>query len=70
MQQKMRLVPREVDKLVLSNAGALAQRRLARGVRLNFPEAMALISSQARRCGAARCTKSVSVRAAGRPPKP
>jgi urease gamma subunit len=44
----MKLIPRELDKLVLSQAGALAQRRLARGVRLNYPEAVALIASQAR----------------------
>ena len=44
----MKLIPRELDKLKLSAAGALAQRRLARGVRLNYPEATALIASQAR----------------------
>ena len=42
----MHLTPREVDKLVLHGAGALAQKRLARGVRLNYPEAVALISTQ------------------------
>jgi len=42
----MRLVPREIDHLMLANAGALAQRRLARGLKLNLPEAVALISSQ------------------------
>jgi len=42
----MNLVPREVDKLVLRQAGRLAQERLARGVRLNHPESMALIASQ------------------------
>ncbi|KAL1954602.1 hypothetical protein VTO42DRAFT_897 [Malbranchea cinnamomea] len=41
----MHLVPREVDKLVISQLGILAQRRLARGVRLNHAEAAALISS-------------------------
>ena len=45
----MKLIPRELDKLKLSAAGALAQRRLARGVRLNYPEATALIASQVRR---------------------
>ena len=34
----MRLSPREVDKLLLHNAGFLAQKRLARGLRLNYPE--------------------------------
>lgn len=42
----MKLTPRELDHLRLSQAGQLAQRRLARGVRLNYPEAVALISSQ------------------------
>jgi len=42
----MRLTPRELDKLVLHSAGALAQKRLARGLKLNYPEATALIASQ------------------------
>lgn len=42
----MHLTPREMDKLVLHTAGFLAQKRLARGVRLNHPEAVALISTQ------------------------
>jgi urease subunit gamma/beta len=42
----MHLSPREIDKLLLHNAGFLAQKRLARGVRLNHPEAVALIASQ------------------------
>ena len=42
----MKLIPRELDKLVLAQSGQLAQRRLARGVRLNVPEATALIASQ------------------------
>lgn len=41
----MHLVPKELDKLVISQVGLLAQRRLARGVRLNHAEATALISS-------------------------
>ena len=41
----MHLSPREVDKLALHAAGSLAQKRLARGVRLNMPEATALIAS-------------------------
>ncbi|KAL9099667.1 MAG: hypothetical protein Q9163_004868 [Psora crenata] len=41
----MHLVPKELDKLVTSQLGALAQRRLARGVRLNHAEAAALIAS-------------------------
>ncbi|CAG8448163.1 13584_t:CDS:2 [Acaulospora morrowiae] len=42
----MRLVPRELDKLVLHQVGFLAQKRLARGVKLNHTEAAALIASQ------------------------
>jgi urease subunit gamma/beta len=42
----MRLPPRDLDKLLLHQAGALAQKRLARGVRLNYPEAVALIATQ------------------------
>ncbi|KAJ5897340.1 Urease [Penicillium tannophilum] len=41
----MQLVPKELDKLTISNLGFLAQRRLARGVRLNHAESVALISS-------------------------
>jgi len=40
----MHLSPREIDKLLLHNAGFLAQKRLARGLRLNHPEAVALIT--------------------------
>nr|XP_010930125.1 urease isoform X3 [Elaeis guineensis] len=42
----MKLVPREVEKLALHNAGFLAQKRLARGLRLNYTEAVALIATQ------------------------
>ncbi len=42
----MHLSPREIDKLMLHNAGFLAQKRLARGRRLNHPEAVALIATQ------------------------
>jgi urease subunit gamma/beta len=42
----MHLTPRELDKLVLHQAGFLAQKRLARGLRLNYVEAVALISTQ------------------------
>jgi len=41
----MHLSPRELDKLVLHQAGSLAQKRLARGVRLNHPESVALIAT-------------------------
>src|SRR5580700_10718281 len=42
----MHLTPHELDKLVLHQAGFLAQKRLARGCRLNYPEAIALIAAQ------------------------
>jgi urease subunit gamma/beta len=42
----MHLTPREIDKLVLHQAGFLAQKRLARGLRLNYVEAVALIATQ------------------------
>ena len=42
----MHLTPRDIDKLVLHGAGFLAQKRLARGLRLNYPEAVALIATQ------------------------
>jgi urease gamma subunit/urease beta subunit len=42
----MHLTPHELDKLALHQAGYLAQKRLARGLRLNYPEAVALISAQ------------------------
>src|SRR5258705_7034092 len=42
----MHLPPREIDKLLLHNAGFLAQKRLARGLCLNYPEAVALIATQ------------------------
>ena len=42
----MHLTPYELDKLSLHQAGYLAQKRLARGLRLNYPEAVALISTQ------------------------
>lgn len=41
----MELSPREKDKLLLSYAAVVAERRRARGVLLNYPEAVALISS-------------------------
>ncbi len=40
----MELTPREKDKLLLYTAGLVAERRLARGLRLNYPEAVAIIS--------------------------
>src|SRR5207248_3041107 len=42
----MHLTPQETDKLALHQAGSVAQKRLARGLRLNYPEAVALIATQ------------------------
>ncbi|RRT57011.1 hypothetical protein BHE74_00044304 [Ensete ventricosum] len=44
--EEAKLVPREVEKIALHNAGFLAQKRLARGLRLNYTEAVALIATQ------------------------
>ncbi len=41
----MDLTPREKDKLLLFTAGLLAERRKARGLKLNVPESIALISA-------------------------
>ena len=40
----MHLTPREKDKLLITVAAGVARRRLKRGVKLNYPEAIALIS--------------------------
>jgi urease subunit gamma len=40
----MELTPREKDKLLIFTAGLLAERRRARGLKLNYPEAIALIT--------------------------
>jgi urease subunit gamma len=41
----MELSPREKDKLLLFTAGLLAERRKARGLQLNYPEAIAYVSA-------------------------
>jgi urease subunit gamma len=41
----MELTPREKDKLLLFTASLLAERRKARGLKLNYPEAVALLSA-------------------------
>ena len=40
----MNLTPREKDKLLVAMAAEVARKRLARGVKLNYPEAIAMIS--------------------------
>ena len=54
----MHLTPRETEKLLLFLAGELAQRRKDRGLKLNYPESIALISSQLQE--AARDGRSVA----------
>ncbi len=54
----MHLTPRESEKLLLYLAGELAEKRRARGLKLNYPEAIALISSQMQE--AARDGKTVA----------
>jgi urease subunit gamma len=44
-KKPMELTPREKDKLLIFTASLLAERRLARGLKLNYPEAVALISA-------------------------
>jgi urease subunit gamma len=41
----MQLTPREKDKLLIFTAGLLAERRKAKGLKLNYPEAVAYISA-------------------------
>jgi urease subunit gamma len=43
----MNLVPREVEKLMIFTAARMAERRLKDGVKLNYPEAVAIISDYA-----------------------
>ena len=54
----MELTPREKDKLLLFTAALLAERRKAKGLKLNYPEAMAYISAGIRE--GARDGKTVS----------
>ncbi len=42
----MHLTPREIDKLLIFMAAEVARRRRQRGLKLNYPEAMALISAE------------------------
>ena len=54
----MKLTPREKDKLMVSMAANVARKRLERGVKLNYPEAIALITDFV--IGGARDGKMVS----------
>src|ERR1700694_4988634 len=42
----MHLTPREIDKLMIASAAELSRKRRARGLRLNYPEAVALITAE------------------------
>lgn len=42
----MHLTPREIDKLMIFTAGELARKRRSRGLKLNYPEAVALITAE------------------------
>ena len=42
----MHLTPREIDKLLIFSAGELARKRRARGLKLNHPESVALITAE------------------------
>ncbi|MDR1278446.1 MAG: urease subunit gamma [Treponema sp.] len=42
----MRLTPKDMEKLMLHTAGELAKQRKSRGLKLNYPESVALISSE------------------------
>jgi urease subunit gamma len=44
-QRHMHLTPREIEKLTIATAAELARKRRARGLRLNYPEAVALITA-------------------------
>lgn len=43
----MHLTPREIDKLMLLSLGIIAERRLQKGLKLNYPESVAFITSAA-----------------------
>lgn len=43
----MHLTPKEIDKLMLLSLGIIAERRLKKGLKLNYPEAVAYITSAA-----------------------
>jgi urease subunit gamma len=42
----MHLTPREVEKLLIASSGELARKRRARGLKLNYPEALSLITAE------------------------
>lgn len=62
----MKLAPREVEKLALHGAGFLAQKRLARGLQLNYTEAIALIATQVLSEFLVTCTVFTTINFLGR----
>jgi len=46
LEFEMHLTPREIDKLMIATAAELSRRRRARGLKLNYPEALALITAE------------------------
>ena len=54
----MQLTPREIDKLLIYTASEVARKRQARGLKLNYPEAVAILSAEIME--AARDGKSVA----------
>ena len=54
----MQLTPREIDKLMIYTASEVARKRQARGLKLNYPEAVAILSAEI--LEAARDGKSVA----------
>src|ERR1700716_2623008 len=62
----MQLTPREKDKLLIFTAALLAERRKARGLKLNHPEAVALISAAIME-GARDGKGGAALRSEGRP---
>jgi urease gamma subunit len=46
LENEMHLTPREIDKLMIATAAELSRRRRARGLKLNYPEALALITAE------------------------
>ena len=57
--ETVRLSPRELEGLLIHQTGFLAQKRLARGLKLNHPEAIALIACQVRRANNYHVTETI-----------
>ncbi len=62
----MHLTPADTEKLLLAVAGMVARDRLARGVRLNYPESVALLSDLGHRAGPRRASSVAELMVRGR----